>query len=57
MNQFRDINTKEEVSKLKDEDYIKYNKYGIDAIKETIGRHKSGRFDDQTTIERDESVE
>ena len=53
LKQFADVNKKEIVDNLKDEEHLKYNKYGLEAVKETIARHKQGRFDEKTTIERE----
>ena len=45
LNKFSDINTAENVTKLPESEYVKYARYGLDSLKETISRHREGRFD------------
>lgn len=44
LNKFEDINTKDEIQKCTEKDYVKYVKFGIEAISETIERQKMGRY-------------
>ena len=40
LGEFSDINTKENVSQLPQSEYYKYMDYGLEAVKETMSRHR-----------------
>ena len=48
MDRFSDLNSKESIESLGDNQYIKYMKFSLDAAKETLGRHRDGRFADES---------
>lgn len=45
VSKFKDINNAETIQQMPEREYSKYMRYGLDAVKETIGRHRDGRFE------------
>lgn len=44
VNQFSDINTEKTVSSLDDTQYVKYARYGLESLVQTMDKHKEGKF-------------
>ena len=44
LNKFKDINSKEQILKCTEQDYVKYVQFGLEAITETVDRNKDGRY-------------
>ncbi len=45
LNKFKDINSKEQILKCTEKDYVKYVNFGLEAITETVDRNKDGRYE------------
>ncbi len=44
LNKFEDLNSPDEIQKCTEKDYLKYVKFGIEALSETVDREKEGRY-------------
>lgn len=42
LSSFEDINVKKEID---DKEYVKYAKFSLEAIKETMGQHRANRYE------------